>query len=108
MKPLPFAVLAMLFVAWGLFTAHQRVLATRHGYMVEHLQEERRILLDENQKLDCEIAVLIRPERIAGEVRRLGLDLVDPVARMRQDSAHRPVDRAPQTGVSPQQNHAAD
>lgn len=108
MKPLPFAILTVMLTGWGLFAVHQRVLATRHGYMVQHLQEERRVLVDDNQKLECEIAALTRPDRIARAVRAMGLEIVDPVALTRPDSAHRSEGHASQTGVAPQQTHAAN
>jgi len=108
MKPTPFAILTLMLTAWGLFAVHQRVLATRHGYRVRHLEEERRLLLDENRKLNCEISALMRPDRIAGEVRRLGLDLVDPVALTSPDASRRSPNRASPAEVTRQQTHAGN
>ena len=78
MKPLQFAILTAMLTAWGLFAVEQRARAIRHGYSIQHLENERRQLIDENRTLQSEIATLMRPERIASEVRRLGLPLVDP------------------------------
>lgn len=78
MKPLHFAILTALLTAWGLFAVEQRMSTVRHGYSIQHLEYERRKLIDENRMLQSEIAALMRPERIASEVRRLGLPLVDP------------------------------
>ena len=108
MSPVPSAILVTLMALWGLFAVQQRVQATRHGYMVQHLEEERRLLLNENRRLNCEIAALTRPDRIAAEVRRLGLDLVDPVALSRPDAETRTQSRATPAGVTPKQSHAAN
>lgn len=78
MKPLHFAILAAMLAAWGLYAVEQRSRAMRHGYAIQHLESERRKLIDENRTLQNDIAVLMRPERIASEVRRLGLPLVAP------------------------------
>lgn len=107
MKPVPFTILMLLLAAWGLYVVHQRVAVTRYGYVVRHLENERRQLLDDNQKLQCEIAALVRPERIAGEVRRLGLDLVDPVALRKAEAARLLNGPAPQTGGHPQTGEVA-
>ncbi len=107
MKPLPFAVLTLMLTAWALFAVHQRVLSIRNGYAVQHLQEERRILLDENRKLQCEIASLIRPARIAEEVDRLGLDLVDPATYSKTQFTQKSAVPTPASGGAPQQGRAA-
>lgn len=74
MKPMPFAALALVLTMWGVFAVHQRSLATRSGYAVQRLERRRLGLLVETRKLECDIASLTRPERIAGEARRLGLN----------------------------------
>jgi len=106
MKPAPFTILTLLLAAWGLYAVHQRLAATRYGYMVRHLERERRQLVEENRRLDCEIATLVRPARIAGEVRRLGLDLVDPVT-LRKAEAARLLERSAPPGDHPQPDEAA-
>lgn len=90
MKPLHFAILTVLLAAWGLFAVEQRVRTVRHGYSIQHLEYERRKLIDDNRTLQSEIAALMRPERIASEVRRLGLPLVDPVEAEAPEARQRP------------------
>ena len=83
MRPIPFVLLTLMLTGWGLWAVQQRTQALRHGYAVQALEQERRKLIDENRKLTCEVAGLVRPERIAREVQRLGLPLEDPAARSR-------------------------
>lgn len=86
MKPMYFGILALLLAAWGVFSIHQRALTTRSGYTIRYLERERQNLLEENRKIECEIAALMEPARIAKEVERLGLNLGDPV-RLRREQA---------------------
>lgn len=78
MKPIPFAIITLLLTLWALLAIHQRALAVRHGYAIQSLERQRSRILDDNRKLECEIAALTRPGRVAGEVERLGLTLKDP------------------------------
>jgi len=79
MKPIPFAIITLLLTLWALLAVHQRALAVRHGYSIQSLERQRVRLLDENRKLESEIASLMRPGRVVSEVERLGLALKDPV-----------------------------
>lgn len=86
MKPMHFGILTLLLAAWAIFAIHQRALATRSGYAIQHLERERQKLLEDNRKIQCEIAALMEPARIAREVERLGLNLVDPVESRREQA----------------------
>jgi len=56
---------------------HARVIHL--GYRVGRLEEKRDLLAENNRQLLCEISNLSHPARIAGEVARMKLALLDPV-----------------------------
>ncbi|HRU05474.1 MAG TPA: hypothetical protein P5137_06830 [Candidatus Brocadiia bacterium] len=91
MRPIPFAIITILLTLWALLAIHQRALAVRHGYAIQALERQRARILDDNRRLECEIAALTRPSRVAGEVERLGLALKDPAELTRpQKTAKKP------------------
>jgi hypothetical protein len=57
----------------------QRAHGIHLGYRVSRLQEERDLFVQKNRELECEISALSDPGRIAGQVERLKIPIMDPV-----------------------------
>lgn len=66
-------VLALLF-----FYVYQRIQILRIGYRIKDVDSRIMLLSKENSLLKVEVSRLLSPDRIAGEVNRLGLDLIPP------------------------------
>ena len=69
-------ILATLFAALGVA---QRTQTLHSGYQLESLQAEHAVLADQNRQLLCDISALSRPARIAGEIERSEIALMDPI-----------------------------
>ena len=77
---------ATLFAVLGVA---QRARVIHLGYRVERLEGERALLAENNRRLLCEISALSHPARIAGEIRRVDVSLLDPVALTRASAGAR-------------------
>ena len=69
----------------------QRAYVIHLGYRVERLQAEQAFLAERNRQFLCEISALSNPSRIAQEIGRLDVTLLDPV-ELSQVSAGRSED----------------
>ena len=80
-----FIFILCLLTALGLFCAWEHSRVTELGYRAQQLRGEREDLLRQQRELLCEISALSNPKRIAGEVERWNIDLVeaDRLARVR-------------------------
>lgn len=69
-------VLLLLF-----FYVYQRIQIFQLGYKIRNIEKKLGVFEKDNAFLQLKISGLMSPERIAKEVRRLGLDLVPPKER---------------------------
>lgn len=85
---LPLLLLATFFAILGVTQGARGV---HLGLRVGRLEAERERLSGENRELLCEISALSRPARIADEVGRLNIELVDPVELTRMSAPDAPM-----------------
>lgn len=66
-------ILLLLF-----FYVYQRIQIFRIGYRIRNIEKQLGGVEKDNSFLELKITSLMSPDRIASEVKRLGLDLVPP------------------------------
>jgi len=74
-----YILLLCVVVLFAILGVAQRTSAIHLGYHLESLQEEYFTLADQNRQLLCDIGALSHPARIAGEIERSDIILLDPV-----------------------------
>ena len=77
MPVMQFMFILLLLSALGLFCAWEQSRVTELGYRAQQLRREHEDLLQKQRELLWETSLLRRPQRIAGEVNRLDLGLVE-------------------------------
>ena len=87
-------ILLILVTTFAVAAVAQQARAIHLGYRVECLNEEREDLAERKRELRCDISALSQPARIAEEIGRLDVGLLDPVALSRTFASERPGDRA--------------
>ena len=73
----------LVVTLFGLLAVAQRTRVIHLGYELEVLRSDRLALSDQNRVLLCDVSALSRPERIADEIRRSNIGLMDPVTLTR-------------------------
>lgn len=79
MTPDRYILLLLLATFFAVLGVAQRAHVVHLGRQVGALQSERDSLARDNRKLLCDIGALSHPARIADEVGRLNIALMDPV-----------------------------
>jgi len=69
----------VLVVTLALLLVWQQFRTTRAGYEVARLQKRREKLMEQNTRLECEIANLRSPARLLVMMKELQIDLVHPM-----------------------------
>lgn len=82
-----FVGIAILGIAAALFIISERSAITGVGYRVARLESDRRKLVENNRKLEAQIAALRTPGAIAARVKGLQIDLVPPDEFLDQQAA---------------------
>lgn len=77
MVVIQFIFILCLLTALGLFCAWEQARVTELGYRAEQFRFERECLLRRQRELLCEMSSLSSPQRIAGEVKRMGIALIE-------------------------------
>jgi hypothetical protein len=101
--PARYILLLLLASFFALLGVAQRGHGVHLGLRVGCLKAETDLLAENNRQLLCEISALSDPARIAGQVERMKLALLDPVALTKTVAAERdgetaaPVRKAPAT-----------
>ena len=85
-------ILLLLVTTFAVAAVAQQARAIHLGYRIECLNEEREDLAERKRKLRCDISALSRPARIAEEIGRLDVELLDPVALTQAFASERPGD----------------
>jgi len=83
LTPVRYIILLLLVTALAVLSVAQQARVIHLGYRVERLEIERAFLAESSRSLLCEISALSHPARIADEVRRLDIGLLDPVSLTR-------------------------
>ena len=83
-------ILLILATTFAVASVAQQARAIHLGYRVERLHAEREDLVERKRKLRCDIGALSRPARIAEEIGRLDVGLLDPVALTQAFASERP------------------
>ncbi len=103
MTPARYILLLLLASFFALVGVAQRAYGVHLGLRVGSLKAETDLLAENNRQLLCEISALSDPARIAGQVERMKLALLDPVvltkavAAEREGEAVAPAPKAPPT-----------
>lgn len=82
-----FVLVVALGVAGALVLVSERRAATRAGYRIAELERERLRLVEENRHLEAGVARLKTPSRMAARAAALGLDVVPPEERLKEQLA---------------------
>ena len=93
MTPARYILLLLLGAFFAVLGVAQRAHVVHLGYRVSRLEAERALLAESNRQILCEISVLAHPARIAGEVGRLNIALLDPVALTKTSAGEGPGER---------------
>ena len=80
MTPAKYILLLLLATFFAVLGVAQRAHVVHLGYRAARLEAQRNLLAKNNRELLCEISALSDPARIAGEIGRLNIALLDPVA----------------------------
>jgi cell division protein FtsL len=72
------SVLVSLIVGLLFFYVYQKVQLLRIGYKIRSAEKAIAILQKDNSILQFKISGLLSPDRIAEEVKKLGIDLIPP------------------------------
>ena len=80
MTPAKYILLLLLATFFAVLGVAQRAHVVHLGYRAARLEAQRNLLARNNRELLCEISALSDPARIAGEIGRLNIALLDPVA----------------------------
>ena len=83
-------ILLILATTFAVAAVAQQARAIHLGYRVERLKAEREDLVERKRELRCDIGVLSRPARIAKEIGRFDVGLLDPVALTQAFAHERP------------------
>ena len=75
-----YVILLAVATLFAVLAVAQRTEALHLGYRLVGLESQRRVLADQNRQLLCEINTLAEPGRIADQLERSGVPLMDPVA----------------------------
>ena len=89
MNPARYILLLLLVSFFALLGVAQRAHGVHLGLRVGRLKAETDLLAENNRQLLCEISALSDPARIAGQVERMKLALLDPVALTKTVAAER-------------------
>ena len=89
-----YMLLLGLVTLFALLGVAQRARAVHLGYQIGRLETKKQTLAEGNRFLLCEISALSDPARIAGEVGRMKIELLDPVEFSRGRSGDRTAERA--------------
>ena len=80
MNPSRYILLLLLAALFAVLAVAQQARVIHLGYRVERLEAEQAVLAENNRQLLCEISALSHPARIAEEIGRLDIALLEPVA----------------------------
>lgn len=75
-----YLILLLLMTAFAVAAVAQQARVIHLGYRVERLGAEREALAERSRKLRVNISALSHPARIADEIGRMDIGLLDPVA----------------------------
>jgi hypothetical protein len=90
LKPVQYIVVLLIVTLFGVLCVAQQAHVVHLGCDVRRLEGERALLAEQNRRLLCEISALTHPTRIAGEVERLSIGMLDPVALTQASKAEDP------------------
>lgn len=79
MTPARYMVLLLLVTFFAVLGVAQRAHVVHLGYRAGRLEDRQKVLAKSNRELLCDIYALAQPARIAGEVGRMNIPLMDPV-----------------------------
>jgi hypothetical protein len=79
MSPLRYLIVLLLLTVFGTLAVAQQARVFHLGHRVVQLRDKRALLAEDSCLLQCEISALSNPVRIAGEVERLNIGLLNPV-----------------------------
>jgi len=96
--PARYILLLLLASFFALVGVAQRAHGIYLGYRVSRLEEEKDLLARKNRDLVCEISALSDPARIAGQVERLKIPLMDPVELSKATASPQTGEPAPLAG----------
>lgn len=68
----------LILAAGFVFAAKQHFVAVQYGYKTEDLRNERKKLIEENQRLALDIERVTAPDKLEPAARRLGLKPATP------------------------------
>ncbi len=74
-----YVLMLALATLFGILLVAQQTAIFHLGYSVRRLETEVALRSEQNRRLLCDISVLSEPARIADQVERLNIALVDPV-----------------------------
>ena len=77
---LRYLIVLLTVTVFAVLGVAQQTRVVHLGYRVECLDEEGALLAENSRRLICEISALSHPARIAGELGRLHIGLLDPIA----------------------------
>ena len=80
MTPVRYIVLLLLVSVFGVLGVAQQACVMHLGYRVDWLEVKRASLGEDSRNLLCEISALSHPARIADEMKRLNIALLEPVS----------------------------
>jgi len=90
MTPVRYILLLLLASLFAVLGVAQRAHVVHLGLRIGYLQTERDLLADSNRQLLCEISALRDPGRIAEEVGRMNIALLEPVELTKTSESDRP------------------
>ena len=79
MSPFRYLTVLMILTIFATLAVGQQAHVFHLGHRVVLLESERALLAENSRLLQCEISALSQPARIAGEVERLDIGLLNPV-----------------------------